>query len=135
MTSQKPISRTLLPIFRGSGSETTLSERFLEEKPSFFDKSAPKSNSPCLATSTRQKSHSFSLWVHLLFLKNRSDRARRVVHWSPCRMFHASLCTIQSKKFCGDFDFLVTCYPLCMEMTSSCLRLWSFSLGLDTIIT
>ena len=75
------------------------------------------------------------LFVGPLFKKNRSDRARRVVHWSPCRMFHASLCTIQSKKFCGDFHFLVTTYLLCMEMTSSCLRLWSFFLGLDTIIT
>ena len=99
-----------------------LSERFFKEKPSFFDKPAPKSNSPCLATSTRQKSRSFSSWVHY-FKKNRSDRARRVVHWSPCRVFHASLCTSQSKKFCGDFHFLVTTYLLCMEMTSSCLRL------------
>ena len=100
----------------------------------FFDKPAPKSNSPCPATSPWQKSRSFYLWVRY-FKKNRSIRARRVVHWSPCRMFHASLCTIQSKKFCGDFDFLVTCYLLCMKMTSSCLRLSSFFLGLDTIIT
>ena len=33
------------------------------------------------------------------------------------------------------FIFLVTHYLLCMEMTSSCLRLSSFFLGLDTIIT
>ena len=111
-----------------------LSERFFKEKPSFFDKPAPKSNSPCLATSTRQESRSFSVWVRY-FKKNRSDRARRVVHWSPCRMFHASLCTIQSKKFCGDFHCLVSTYLLCMEMTSSCLRLWSFFFGLDTNIT
>ena len=30
--------------------------------------------------------------------KNRSDRACRVVHSSQCCMFHASLCTIQSKQ-------------------------------------
>ena len=106
---------------------------FFQRKDILFDKPAPKSNSPCLATSTRQKK-SLVLLVGLLFLKNRSDRARRVVHWSPCRMFHASLCTIQSKKFCGDFHFLVTTYLLCMEMTSSCLRISSFFLGLDTII-
>jgi len=35
-----------------------------KEKPSFLDKPALKSNSPCLTTSTRQKSCSFSLWVH-----------------------------------------------------------------------
>ena len=77
---------------------------------------------------------SLVLRVGPLFLKNRSDKARRVVHWSPCRMFHASLCTIQSKKFCGDFHFLVTSYLLCLEMTSSCLWLSSFFLGLDSII-
>ena len=98
-----------------------LSERFFEEKPYFFDKPAPKSNSPCLATSTRQKTRSFSVWVRY-FKKNRSDRACRVVHSSPCCMFQAILCTIQSKKFCGDFNFLVSGYLLCMEMTS-CLRL------------
>jgi len=65
-----------------------LSECFFKEKPSFFDKPAPKSNSPCLATSTRRKSHSFSVWVHYLN-KNRSDRAHRVVHSSLCCMFHA----------------------------------------------
>jgi len=48
---------------------------------------------------------SLILLVGLLFLKNCSDRARRVVHSSPCWMFHASLCTIQSKKFCGTFFF------------------------------
>ena len=37
--------------------------------------------------------------------KNCSDRACRVVHSSPCSMFDTSLCTIQSKKFCGDFFF------------------------------
>ena len=86
-----------------------LSEHFSEEKPSFFDKPAPKSN--------------------------RSDRTHRLVHSSPSCMFHASLYTIQSKKFCGDFHFLVTSYLLCNEMMSSCLRLSSFFLGLDTIIT
>ena len=106
---------------------------FFEEKASFFDKPVPMSNSPCLATSTQQKGRSFSVWVHYL-KKNHSDRARRVVHSSPCCTFHASLCTIQSKKFCGDFHFLVTGYLLCMEMTSSCLQLSSFFLGLDTII-
>ena len=40
-----------------------LAERFFEEKPSFVDKSAPKSNLPCLATSIGRKSHSFSVWV------------------------------------------------------------------------
>ena len=107
---------------------------FSKKSHPFFDKPAPKSNSPCLATSTRQKSRSFTLWVRYS-KKNRSDRARRVVHWSPCRMFHASLRTIHSKKFCGDFHFLVTSYLLCMGMTSSYLRLSSFSFGLDTIIT
>jgi len=34
---------------------------FFKEKQSFFDKPAPKSNSLCLATSTRQKSRLFSL--------------------------------------------------------------------------
>ena len=76
--------------------------------PSFFDKPAPKSNSPCLATFTRQRV-ARSLCGSTI-LKNRSDRACRVVHWSPCRMFHASLRTIQSKKFCGDFQFLVISY-------------------------
>ena len=66
---------------------------------------------------------SLVLRVGPLFKKNRSDRAHRVVHSLRCCMFHASLCTIQSKKFCGDFHFLVTGYLLCMEMTSSCLRL------------
>jgi len=103
---------------------------FFEEKPSFFDKHAPKPNSPCLATSTRQK----GLCVGPLFLNNRSDRARIVVHSSPSCMFHASSCTIQSKKFCSNFHFLVTCYLLCMEMMSSCLQLSSFFLGLGTII-
>ena len=98
--------------------------------PSFFDKPAPKSNSPCLATFTRQRV-ARSLCGSTI-LKNRSDRACRVVHSSPCRMFHASLCTIQSRNFCGDFNFLVTGYLLCMEMTSSCLKLSSFSLRLDT---
>ena len=87
--------------------------RFFKEKPSFFDKPAPKSNSLCIATSTQQKSHSFPCGSAIL--KNRSDRACRVVHWPPCRMFHASLCTIQSKKFCGDFHFLVIGYLLCMR--------------------
>ena len=106
---------------------------FFQRKAILFWQTCPKSNSLCVATSARQKSRSFSLWVHY-FKKNCSDRARRAVHWSPCRMFHASLCTIQSKKFCGDFHFLVTSYLLCREMTSSCLRLSSFFLGLDTII-
>jgi len=78
---------------------------------------------------------SLVLCVGPLFWKNRSDRARRVVHSLSCCMFHASLCTIQSRKFCGDFHFLATGYLLCMEMTSSCLRLSSFYLGLDPIIT
>ena len=34
-----------------------------QRKAILFDKTAPKSNSSCLATSTRQKSRSFSLWV------------------------------------------------------------------------
>jgi len=75
-----------------------------------------------------------SLILHV-GLKNRSDRACRVVHSSLCCMFHASLCAIQSRKFCGDFHFLVTGYLLYMEMTSSCLRLLLFFLGLDAIIT
>ena len=78
---------------------------------------------------------SLILLVGLLLYKNCSDRSRRVVHWSLCRMYHASLCTIQSKKFCGDFHFLVTSYLLRMKMTSPCHWLSSFFLGLDTIIT
>ena len=69
---------------------------------------------------------SLILCVGLLFLKYRSDRAPRVVHLSPCCMFHSSLCTIQSKKFCSNFHSFVTSYLLCMEMTSSCLWLSSF---------
>ena len=36
---------------------------------------------------TLLKSHSFSVWVSQLFKKNCSDRARRVVHSSPCCLF------------------------------------------------
>ena len=99
---------------------------FFEEKPSFFDKPAPNSNLLC---------HSFSVWVH--YLKNHSDRAHRVVNSSPCCMFHTSLSTIQSKKFWNDFHLLGIGYLLCREMgmTSSCLLLLLFFLGLDTIIT
>jgi len=44
-----------------------LSERFFpEEMPSCFNKPAPKSNSQCLATCTRRKSRSFSVWVRYL---------------------------------------------------------------------
>ena len=68
---------------------------------SLFWQPAPKLNSPLLATSTWWKSPLFSA-----FIKNHSDRAHRVVHSSPCCMFHASLCTIQSKKFCSES---VTC--------------------------
>ena len=58
------------------------------------------------------------LCVGLLYLKNCSDKARRVVHLSPCCRFHASLCTIRSKKLYGDFYLLVIGYLLCMEMMS-----------------
>ena len=107
----------------------------------FFQRKAMLFWQTCLKVKFAVSSYFYStkkslvLLMGPLFLKNRSDRARRVLHWSPCRMFHASLCTIQSKKFCGDFHFLVTGYLLCTGMTSSCLRLSSFSLGLDTIIT
>ena len=107
---------------------------FFQRKAILFWQTCPKVK---FAMSSYFCSTKKSLVLHVgpLFKKNRSDRARRVVHWSQCRMFHASLCTMQSKKFCGDFHFLVTSYLLCMEMTLSCLLLSSFSLGLDTIIT
>ena len=112
----------------------SLSECFFEEKASFFDKSAPKSNSPCLAASTGRKSRSFSVWVHYFRKITLIGYTEYIVHSSLCCMFHTSLCTIQSRKFWGNFHFIVTGYLLCTEMTSSCLWL-SFFLGLDTIIT
>ena len=107
---------------------------FFQRKAILFWQTCPKVKFAVSSYFYLPKSRSFSLWV-CYFKKNRSDRARRVVHWSPCRMFHASWCTIQSKKFCGDFHFLVIGYLLCMEVTSLCLRLSSFFLRLDTIIT
>jgi len=46
-----------------------------------------------------------------LFLKNCSDRARRVAYLSLCCMFHASLCTIQSKKGPYQFSFFGCLLP------------------------
>jgi len=112
----------ILHVLTAKRLTCALSEHCFKEKPSFFDKPVPKSNLPCLATSTRWKNCSFSMWVCYI-KKNHSDGACRVVHSSPCCMFHASICTIQSKKFCGNFHFLVTTYLLCVEMTSSCLQL------------
>jgi len=76
---------------------------FFKEKPSFWQ-TCPKVKFAVSSYFYSTKKSSFSLWVRYL-KKNHSDRARRVVHWLPCWMFHASLCTIQSKKFCGDFHF------------------------------
>jgi len=103
-------------MLTAKGWTRALSERFLMKRLPF-----------ALATSARRKNRSFSLWVH--YLKNRSDRAHRVVHSSLCCMFHTSLCTIHSKKFRGDFHFLVISYMLCMEMTSSCSSYRWFSWG------
>jgi len=109
----------------------SLSERFFQRKAILFCQTYPQVK---FTVSSYFYSTKKSLILHV-GLKNRSDRACRVVHSSLCCMFHASLCTIQSRKFCGDFHFLVTGYLLYMEMMSSCLGLLLFFLGLDAIIT
>ena len=69
---------------------------FLRRKPFFFWQ-IPRVKFAISSHSTWRKSCLFSVLVSYFFLKNHSDRARRVVHSSPCCTFHASLCTIQSK--------------------------------------
>jgi len=81
-----------------------LSERFFQRKAILFWQTCPKVKF-AVSSYFYSTKKLLVLLVGPLFLKNRSDRARRVVNWSPCWMFHASLCTIQSKKFCGDFHF------------------------------
>jgi len=82
-----------------------LSERFLRREAFLFWQTCSKIE---LATSSYfyLMKKSLVLCGSPLFIKNHSDRAHRVVHSSPCCMFHASLCTIQSKKFCNES---VTC--------------------------
>jgi len=63
---------------------------FLEEKPSFFLTDLP-SNQICLSSHYYPMKKLLVLRVGPLFLKNRSDMARKVVHSSPCCVFHTSL--------------------------------------------
>ena len=102
--------------------------------PAFFDKPTPKLNLLYLASATSTQ-QAVILHMGPLFLKNCSDRACRVVYLSPCCMFHASLCTIQSKKVCTNFHFLVVCYLLQVDMTSLCLQVSSLFLRLYVLVT
>jgi len=88
-----------------------LLKRFFKEKPSFWQ-TYPKVKFT-VSSYFYLKKKLLVLCVGLLYLKNCSDKARRVVHLSPCCRFHASLCTIQSKKLYGNIYFLVIGYTCC----------------------
>ena len=117
-------------ILTVKGWTCALSEGYFEEKPSFFDKPVPKSNSLCLAWNIQHGDECTTL--HTL-----SERFFQIAdpHWEGAIFSLSRNTTTKSKKFCSDFHFLVTGYLLCMEMMSSCLQLLSFFPRLDTIIT
>jgi len=83
----------------------SLSEHFVNESLLFWQID-PKVKFTISSLSTWRKSCLFSVLVSYFLKTTLIYRARRVVHSSLCCIFHASLCTIQSKKlFCADFHF------------------------------